>query len=64
LRALPGASHSVTYRQVTLLPFLARVDRLPRKPGARAIPLSKIQGIPISSATRKIAAAALQHTRS
>ena len=64
LRALPGASHSVTYRQVTLLPFLARVERLPKKPGARAIPLRTIHAIPISSATRKIAAAAMQHSRS
>jgi A/G-specific adenine glycosylase len=60
LRALPGASHSVTYRQVTLLPFLALVERLPKKSGARAIPLGKIE-IPVSSATRKIAAAALKH---
>lgn len=64
LRALPGASHSVTYRQVTLLPFLARVERLPKKPGARTIPLEKIRAIPISSATRKIAAAAQQYARS
>ena len=64
LRALPGASHSVTYRQVVLLPFLARVERLPKKPGARAIPLGGIRAIPISSATRKIAAAAQQYVRS
>ena len=64
LRALPGASHSVTYRQVTLLPFLAQVERLPKRAGTRAIPLGTIHAIPISSATRKIAAAALKHAQS
>jgi A/G-specific adenine glycosylase len=64
LRALPGASHSVTYRHVTLLPFLARVARLPKKLGARTIRLATIHAIPTSSATRKIAAAALKHARS
>jgi A/G-specific adenine glycosylase len=64
LQALPGASHSVTYRQVTLLPFLALVERLPKKRGTRAIPLGVIHAIPTSSATRKIAAAALKHAQS
>ena len=58
LEALPEAGHSVTFRNVTLLPFLARVDQLPANAGTRGrvLPLEKIARVPISSATRKIAA--------
>jgi A/G-specific adenine glycosylase len=60
LEALPEASHGVTFRNVTLLPFLARVDRLPTNAGPRGriLPLENIARVPISSATRKIANAA------
>jgi A/G-specific adenine glycosylase len=60
LEALPEAHHSVTFRNVTLLPFLACVDQLPAPPEtqARVLPLKSIARIPISSATRKIAFAA------
>ena len=60
LEALPQARHGVTFRNVTLLPFLARVDRLPANGGtqSRVLPLKSIARLPISSATRKIAAAA------
>ena len=60
LEALPEARHGVTFRNVTLLPFLARVDQLPAKAGtqARVLPLKSIARIPISSATRKVANAA------
>jgi A/G-specific adenine glycosylase len=58
LKALPEASHGVTFRNVTLLPFLARVDHLPPQTGAgRVLPIKSITRVPISSATRKIAAA-------
>jgi len=58
LEALPEARHGVTFRNVTLLPFLARVNHLPASTGApaRVLPLEKIAQVPISSATRKIAA--------
>jgi A/G-specific adenine glycosylase len=58
LEALPQARHGVTFRNVTLLPFLARVDQLPAQPGThgRVLPLKSIARLPISSATRKIAA--------
>jgi len=58
LEALPEARHGVTFRNVTLLPFLARVDRLPANSATcgRILPLEKIARVPISSATRKIAA--------
>ncbi|MGH9738072.1 MAG: A/G-specific adenine glycosylase [Candidatus Acidiferrales bacterium] len=59
LEPLPAARHGVTFRNVTLLPFLARVARLPRPPRSRSILLSQLHALPISSATRKIAAAAV-----
>jgi len=57
---LGAARHSVTYREITLAPFLLRVERLPRLPGARTPLLTALDRLPVSSATRKIAAAALQ----
>lgn len=58
LEALPSTRHGVTFRNITLLPFLARVANLPRKPRTRILPLDKLLQLPVSSATRKIAAAA------
>ena len=59
LDALPEARHSVTFRNVKLLPFLACVEELPPAAGSRTrvLPLDRISQLPISSATRKIAAA-------
>jgi len=57
LEALPAARHGVTFRNITLLPFLARAAHLPERPGTRILPLSRLNTLPISSATRKIAAA-------
>jgi len=51
--------HAVTYRAITLLPFLIRVKKLPRLPGARQVPLSDISGLPVSNLTRKVASSAL-----
>jgi A/G-specific adenine glycosylase len=59
LESLPIARHSVTFRQIHLAPFLARVDRLPAVPGAQTPPLDQVARLPVSSATRKIGAAAL-----
>jgi A/G-specific adenine glycosylase len=56
--ALPAARHSVTFREITLLPFLAHVAELPRQPGTRIVEFDRLVQLPISSATRKIAAAA------
>jgi len=60
LTRLPAARHAVTFRNITLLPFLAPVPELPEGPRIRAIPLEKLSEIPVSSATRKIAAAVLR----
>lgn len=61
LTELPAASHAVTYRDITLLPFLARVVRLPNQPGHTrlSLQLSAVETVPASSATHKIARAAL-----
>jgi A/G-specific adenine glycosylase len=61
LEALPEARHGVTFRNITLLPFLARVARLPKLPRTRILPLDDLARLPVSSATRKIAAAAASH---
>ncbi len=57
LQALPRARHGVTFRNITLLPFLARVARLPKRARTRVIPLDRLLDLAVSSATRKIAAA-------
>ncbi|HTZ73985.1 MAG TPA: A/G-specific adenine glycosylase [Candidatus Aquilonibacter sp.] len=54
---LPAARHGVTYRDIALLPFLAHMPVLPKLKRTRIIPLERIGSVPISSATRKIAAA-------
>ena len=59
LEALPEARHGVTFRNVTLLPFLVRVEKLPENLGTRAriLRIDRLAQLPISSATRKIAVA-------
>jgi A/G-specific adenine glycosylase len=57
LEPLPAARHGVTFRNITLLPFLARVSVLPKRPRTRVLPLSHLAQLPVSSATHKIAAA-------
>jgi A/G-specific adenine glycosylase len=63
LEELPAARHGVTFRNITLLPFLANVRELPKLPRTRILPLKSVSKFPISSATRKIAAAAPAITR-
>jgi A/G-specific adenine glycosylase len=62
LEPLADARHTVTYRDIRLLPFRVRVARLPRIPGARIILLRELAGhssLAISNLTRKFAQAAL-----
>jgi A/G-specific adenine glycosylase len=59
LEPLQIARHGVTFRNITLMPFLVRVPRLLKLPRTRIVPLVRLGDIPISSATRKIATAAL-----
>jgi hypothetical protein len=63
LEELPAARHGVTFRNITLLPFLANVRELPKLPRTRIVPLKNVNKLPISSATRKIAAATRPMTR-
>jgi len=58
LHPLRTARHAVTYRALTLRPYLLRVEQLPHAPGSRRPALKHLGGLPVSSATRKIAAAA------
>jgi A/G-specific adenine glycosylase len=62
LTELAHAKHGVTFRNITLVPYYARVAALPILPRSRRLPLAQISRVPVSSATRKIARAALQHT--
>ncbi len=59
LTELALAKHSVTFRNITLAPFLARVSKLPKIARSRTLLLSQLDRVPVSSATRKIAASAL-----
>jgi A/G-specific adenine glycosylase len=63
LEELPAARHAVTFRNIILLPFLANVPELPELPRTRILALKNVSKLPISSATRKIAAAAPAITR-
>jgi A/G-specific adenine glycosylase len=56
---LAPAGHAVTFRKITLYPFLLRVRRLPNHRAARAVLLEDVATLAVSSATRKIAARAL-----
>jgi A/G-specific adenine glycosylase len=53
------ARHAVTYRGIILLPFLINVQKLPRVPDARRVPLDDISSLPVSNLTRKVARSAL-----
>ena len=57
MQPLAAARHGVTFRDITLLPFLAEVEELPKRPRTRLVALSRLRDLPVSSATRKIAAA-------
>jgi A/G-specific adenine glycosylase len=59
IEPLPVARHTVTFREIRLVPFLARVARLPDVSGGRTLPLAAIGRLPVSSATRKLAGAGL-----
>ena len=59
LEPLPVARHTVTFRRLLLAPFLIRVAKLPVVRGARTPQLAEIERLPISSATKKIFAAAV-----
>jgi A/G-specific adenine glycosylase len=51
--------HAVTYRAITVSPFLLAVKDLPHVRGAREVPLGDLSSLPVSNLTRKVARAAL-----
>ncbi len=53
--------HSVTYRTISIAAYLIGVKQLPKISGAQYLSLEKIQFLPISNLTRKIAKAAFKH---
>jgi len=57
LEELPSARHGVTFRNITLLPFVAKVTKLPSIPRSRVLALKSLGSVPVSSATKKLAAA-------
>jgi len=59
--ALSPVHHTVTHRQITLLPFRVELNELPDVPGAANLPLHQLGSVPISSLTRKVANAALSN---
>jgi A/G-specific adenine glycosylase len=59
LVALKKVRHAVTYRAITLLPFRAEFQTLPKIPGAKIVPLQNFAPVPVSNLTRKAARAAL-----
>lgn len=58
LDALPPVRHIVTRYALTLRPFLIQIRRLPALAGAKAVPLAGVARLGVSSATKKLAAAA------
>jgi A/G-specific adenine glycosylase len=59
LQAMAKARHSVTYRQITLLPFRLEVAKFPSLAGAKILPLNDLGSVPVSNLTRKVARAVL-----
>jgi len=56
---LKTAHHAVTYRSITIFPFRMDVEKLPKVPGSKSLPLSDLSSIAISNLTRKVARAAI-----
>ena len=63
LEPLAAARHAVTFRKITLLPFLAQLPQLPKRHRTRILALDRLRELPVSGATHKIAAAANRHTQ-
>jgi hypothetical protein len=60
LQPADDSRHTVTFRRIRLATFLARAAQLPRLPNARTPRLKHVARLAVSSATKKIAAAALR----
>jgi A/G-specific adenine glycosylase len=60
---LKTVRHTVTFREIRLESFLIPVERLPQIAGARTPLLGRFGHLAVSSATRKIAGAAIAHSK-
>jgi len=60
-RLIPASRvrHTVTYRDITLLPFRVNVTKLPRAAAAKRVRLDSVASLPVSNLTRKVARAVL-----
>jgi A/G-specific adenine glycosylase len=58
LEPAADSRHTVTFRRIRLATFLARVGHLPRSTATRTPRLTRVAHLAVSSATKKIAAAA------
>jgi len=54
LEPLGKVRHSVTYRAISIAPFLVNFKQLPRVPNAKRVPLREISSLPVSNLTRKV----------
>jgi len=61
--AVMKVRHTVTYRQITVLPFRVNVSKLPHVPDGKSMPLEDLSAVPVSNLTRKVAQAALLEPR-
>jgi A/G-specific adenine glycosylase len=59
LTPLKPVKHGVTFRDITLEPYLLNLATIPTQPRTRILPLKRFASVPVSNATRKIAKAAL-----
>ncbi len=59
LQEIRTVRHTVTYREITIVPFRIPVKKLPLAPGAKQTLLGDISALMVSNLTRKVARAAL-----
>jgi A/G-specific adenine glycosylase len=59
LTPLKPVKHGVTFRDITLEPYLLHTNAIPVLPRTRVLPLKRFASVPVSNATRKVAKAAL-----
>jgi A/G-specific adenine glycosylase len=59
LTSLKPVKHGVTFRDITLEPYLLHIAAIPTQPRTRILALTRFASVPVSNATRKMAKAAL-----
>jgi A/G-specific adenine glycosylase len=59
LEPLQKVRHTVTYRQITVVPFRLEIRKFPQLAEAKVLPLDDLFSVPVSNLTRKIRDAAM-----